>query len=109
MARTMKIVLTDDIDGSTADETVEFSLDNQNYEIELSAENAAKLRGVLEPYIQNARRVAGTRAPKRKTTSASRFDPAQVRAWAQENGLEVSSRGRISADVLDAYERSLGK
>jgi hypothetical protein len=29
-----------------------------------------------------------------------------VRAWATEHGLEVSSRGRISKQVLDAYQQA---
>lgn len=31
------------------------------------------------------------------------YDPTVVRAWAVENGVEVSERGRISGDVLQAW------
>lgn len=106
MARTMKVVLTDDIDGTPADETVEFALDGTDYEIELNSDNAAKFREVLEPYISKARRVSGSRASKKKATT-SRFDPVKVRDWARDNGFEVSERGRLSSEVIEAYEKSL--
>ena len=45
MAKKITITLVDDIDGtSSADETVSFSLDGVSYEIDLSADNAGKLR-----------------------------------------------------------------
>lgn len=106
MARTMKVVLTDDIDGTPADETVEFPVDGTDYEIELNSDNAAKFREVLEPYISKARRVSGSRTSKKKVTS-SRFDPVKVRDWARDNGFEVSERGRLSSEVIEAYEKSL--
>ena len=106
MARTMKVVLTDDIDGTPADETIKFSIDGTDYEIELNSDNAAKFREVLEPYISKARRVSGSRTSKKKSTT-SRFDPMAVRDWARDNGFEVSSRGRLSSEVIEAYEKSL--
>ena len=33
----------------------------------------------------------------------SASDSADIRAWAKENGYEVSERGRISAEVRAAY------
>ena len=105
MARTMKVVLTDDIDGTPADETVEFSLDGTDFEIELNSDNAAKFRSALEPYVAKARRVTGSRASKKKA-SPSRFDATKVRDWARDNGFEVSARGRLSSDVIEAYEQA---
>lgn len=106
MARTMKVVLTDDIDGTPADETIEFSIDGNHYEIELNSDNAAKFRGAFEPYVSKARRVAGSRTPKKKASS-SRVDATKVRDWARDNGFEVSARGRLSSEVIEAYEKSL--
>lgn len=111
MAREMKLVLTDDIDGTDAAETVSFSLDQHSYEIELSNANAEKLREALAPYIEKARRVAGRQRPAGRrrsssTGSASRTgaDTSTVRAWARENGHDVSDRGRIPAEVFEAYD-----
>jgi hypothetical protein len=50
-----KVSLIDDLDGSEADETVTYSLDDHEYEIDLSEENAAKFRETLEPYINKSR------------------------------------------------------
>lgn len=106
--------LTDDIDGTTAERTVAFGYDGDNYEIELSKKNIKALEKALEPYIQNARRVriAGQRGPGRgrRGTPASvdraakRNELAQIREWAQNNGFEVSERGRIARHIVEAYE-----
>ena len=66
-----KVSLIDDWDGSEADETVTYSLDNQEYEIDLSEENAAKFRETLEPYIEKSRpveRQASSPTPAKSTT-----------------------------------------
>lgn len=108
MAREMKLVLTDDIDGSVAAETVSFSLDSVNYEIELSNANAEAFREVLAPYIEKSRRVAranGRQAARRANGGGgSKRDTADVRQWARENGHDVSERGRIPFEVLEAYD-----
>ena len=60
MAQVTKVRLVDDIDGSEADESVEFTLDGMSLEIDLSKDNAAKLRDILAPYV-----AAGRREPRR--------------------------------------------
>lgn len=106
MAQRVHIVLEDDVDGSTAEESVKFSLDNVSYEIDLSSANAAKLRDALAPWIGHARRVGGRRTTARKGRGNS--DANEIRSWAQSQGIEVSSRGRIPADVRAAYEAAQG-
>src|SRR5919112_5597336 len=104
MARQVITVLTDDLDGSDADRTVEFGLDGVTYTIDLSEKNAGKLRKALEPYIAVGHRVgrgpAGGRGGLRTRTVAvsgrsGREQNQAVRAWAAQNGYEVSERGRI--------------
>ena len=109
MAREMKLVLTDDFDGTDAAETVSFSIDQGHYEIELSSENAAKLREALAPFIERARRVAnpargGTGRSRR--SAGSRADTPQIRKWAQDKGYEVSDRGRIPSEIIEAYDNA---
>jgi hypothetical protein len=99
MAQKVTIVLVDDIDGGDAEETVSFALDGRDYEIDLSKKNAAKLRDVVAPYVGHARRAGGR---KRGRTGAGP-NPADIRAWARENGFTVPDRGRVSAQVRDAY------
>lgn len=108
MAQRVQVLLTDDLDGSEADETVPFALDGISYEIELSESNAQKLRDVLASYITAGRRVGG-RSTRRQKPAAEpaapvRVDLADVREWARANGYQVSDRGRISSEVRAAYE-----
>ncbi|WP_122819614.1 histone-like nucleoid-structuring protein Lsr2 [Varibaculum vaginae] len=104
MARKTRIVLIDDINGELGDETVKFGLDGVDYEIDLTTENAAKLREVLEPWIQGGRRVGGRRVAGTDTRATS--DAAKIRTWAQEQNMQVSEKGRISAKVRTAYYRT---
>ena len=104
MARRTRIVLIDDINGELGDETIKFGLDGVDYEIDLTTENAAKLRELLDPWIQAGRRVGGRRVAGTDTRPAS--DAAKIRAWAQEQNMQVSEKGRISAKVRAAYYRT---
>jgi nucleoid-associated protein Lsr2 len=103
VAQRVHIVLEDDLDGSTADETVTFGLDGVTYEIDLSKKNAAKLRDALAGYVGVARRVPG-RGARRRGRSGSGPSASQVREWARAHGYEVSDRGRVPADVRAAYD-----
>ena len=112
MAQKVTVSLIDDLDGDRADETVEFGIDGKNYEIDLSGENAEKLRDALASYVAAARRPGGRRrASGPANTAASRrpsVDREQnqaIRDWARKRGMKVSDRGRIPADVLDAYHQ----
>lgn len=105
MAQKVKIILEDDLTGSPAEETVRFGLDGKRYEMDLSAENAAKLREVLRPFADKARRLPTERrsTPKQRVTSQHDWETPKIRAWAQENGYKVSSRGRIHQHIKEAY------
>ena len=106
MAKKVTIQLVDDLDkSSAADETVSFSLDGVNYEIDLTAKNAAALRDALALYIGHAERVGGRKAT-RSAGSGSRSNVSAVREWARANGHQVSERGRIPADVQAAYDKA---
>ncbi len=103
MAQRIQVILEDDVDGSAAAETVSFALDGATYEIDLSDKNAEKLREALAPWIGHARRSGGS--ARRRTSSRSRNSANNdIRAWAAEQGMKVAPRGRISAEVRQAYE-----
>jgi hypothetical protein len=107
MAQQHYVRLIDDLTGGEAAETVAFALDGARYEIDLSAENAAKLRETLSVYIANGRRApARSEGPPRRATRADREQTAAIRAWARENGFEISDKGRIPTSVIDAYHAS---
>lgn len=110
MVQRVQVVLTDDVDGGVADETVAFGLDGFGYEIDLSRSNAEKLRNALAPYVGAARRSGGPSRRGRSGAAAPRApsrpggdENAAVREWAKANGQTVSERGRISGQVRDAY------
>lgn len=106
MARKVTIELIDDCDGTTvAAETVTFALDGSTYEIDLSAANADALRAAFGPWIAKARKVGRT-APAAKQSASRSTTPRnvrQIREWARTQGIDVSRRGRVSAEIVDAY------
>jgi len=110
VAQRTQIILIDDIDGSEAAETVSFALDGINYEMELSAENAEKLRGELANWIKNARRVSG-RLSRGRRGSYTRVssNSSTIREWARANGYTVNERGRLPKEIIDAFEAANGK
>lgn len=104
MAQKVQVVLVDDIDGSTATETVSFSLDGTSYEVDLNEAHAAELREALSPWISAGRRTSQRRtASKARKAQASGSDAAAIRAWAKANHVAVPERGRIPATVREAY------
>lgn len=111
VAKKVTVTMVDDYDGaSAANETVHFSIDGGEYEIDLSPGNANRLRQALEPWTVKARKVSRR---TRKALGASRFpvpadreDNHTIRAWARAQGYPVGVRGRLPVGVLQAYESS---
>jgi len=117
MAQKVQVVLVDDLDGGDADETVSFSLDGVSYEIDLSEANATKLRDAFGVYVGSGRRVGGrSRGRSGRGSSGGGGarrggrdgDTARIREWARANGRQVSERGRISAELREAYRQANG-
>lgn len=105
MAEIREVRLVDDLDGSEATHTVEFSLDGRYYEIDLSDEHHGELAGALTPFILRARSVKPVKAsPKGKRDLTRRTYLEAVRAWCKVNQIKVAERGRIPGPILEAYE-----
>jgi hypothetical protein len=111
MAQRVTVQLVDDLDGTAADDisTVSFALDGVSYEIDLTEANAEKLRSGLEEFVNSARRTGGrvkrgTAPVKRAGSPANREQTKAIRDWARQNGYELSDRGRIPANVIEAFE-----
>ena len=111
LAQRTVVQLVDDITGKEiADgegETITFAVNGTQYSIDLDARGAKKFYDSLSFYTDHATKVgragaaaSGGRARRRRGSEA---DPAAIRVWAAENGIEVSARGRISADVVERY------
>ncbi|MDN5918419.1 MAG: Lsr2 family protein [Pseudonocardia sp.] len=106
MAKHTTVTLVDDLDGSKAEEQVQFSVDGRSYEIDLSSKNATKLRDGLAPYVSAARRGGRTASASASSNGSSASERAvnrAVREWAVAQGMKISERGRIPSSVLEAY------
>lgn len=130
MAQKVEILYLDDVDGSKASETVKFGLDGTAYEIDLSEGNANELRGALEKFVGGARKVTagakrgrkpgqrrakrspaaedgsaseGTPAASSNGAASSREEKQAIRAWARKAGFDIGDRGRIPAEITEAY------
>ena len=105
MAQRVNVVLVDDLDGSDAVETVSFALDGVGYDIDLSNKHAGDLRKALSLYVGHARRTGGRRRSGKRSASANGgTSAAEIRAWARDNGWDVPERGRVAAEVREAFD-----
>ena len=105
MAQKVHIVLEDDLDGGDATQTVSFGLDGTSYEIDLNDKNAAALRDALATLRRpRPRRSGGRAAARAKRRPQMGTAPSEIRDWARSNGHKVPERGRIPADVREAFE-----
>jgi Lsr2 len=102
VATKITAALEDDLDGGPADETVRFTVDGTQYEIDLNNKNANAFRKRLAPFVDHARRAG--RGQRRLRTSSNRQRSGDIRTWAKAQGIAVSDRGRILASVVEQYE-----
>jgi|SRR5215472_5770898 len=106
MATRTTITLEDDLEGGPADETVRFGLGGAEYEIDLNSRNAAAFRRQLAPFISRARKAGSEAPPRPARTPSGRERSARIRAWAKDQGISVSDRGRIAGGVIEQYEEA---
>ena len=111
MAQKVNVLLVDDIDGSGADETIQFGLDGTHYEIDLNSDHARELRGQLDTYVKSARKVTGPAGRPGRVRRITDNDARnkEIRNWARERQLRVNDRGRIPADIVAQFEAATGK
>jgi hypothetical protein len=106
MAQLRQIVFTDDLDGSEAEGTVKFGLAGADYEIDLNAANAEKLRKAMQPFIDAGRKAGGSprRASRTPSRSSSGPSPAEVRQWAKDQGIAVKDKGRVPDELVIRFQ-----
>ncbi|AYF26959.1 MULTISPECIES: histone-like nucleoid-structuring protein Lsr2 [Micromonospora] len=116
MAKQIVHKLVDDLEGGDADEAVKFGLDGVQYEIDLTAANAQKLRDIFAPYIAHGAKVGrggvvvgGQAARGRSGATAGREQNMAIRAWAKKAGRDISDRGRIPQEIVDEYHAKAGR
>lgn len=108
MAQRQIVTLIDDIDGSEAVTSHTLTLDGVTVKIDLSQDNSAALQETLRPYLQAGSRTSGRATGGRASRARGSGDTNEIRAWARENGYQVSDRGRISAEIRQAYQQRAG-
>jgi hypothetical protein len=109
------VELFDDLDGGRADETVSFALDGVDYEIDLSAANAAALRDALAEFVSHAHRMPNRSRRTAKSSKVVKVDTprvgasgsmtAEIRRLASESAKKVSEAQQSvepDDDELDA-------
>jgi hypothetical protein len=112
MAQKVQVLLVCDLhdDEVEGTETIAFGLDGSSYEIDVCAPHATELREDFAGYVGAARRAGrapvskGKARPAAKTGGNQRV--AEIREWARKNGHKVSERGRLSADLVAAYDKA---
>ena len=89
MAKKLKVIIVDDIDGTEGDGIVthRFSLGSDFYEIDLCPQNLLSLRAALEPFVS-----AGRRVP-----SGNRRKPEPARHPQNNSALDFSRQQRLAA------------
>ncbi|WP_028708812.1 histone-like nucleoid-structuring protein Lsr2 [Propionicicella superfundia] len=107
MAQRVEIILSDDVDGSLAAGTVNFAFDGVSYEIDLSEKNQDKFRDQMAVWIAHARKVRRASGGAKRTRTGGPTG-SEIRAWAQEKGMQVNARGRVPAEIKAAYEAENG-
>ncbi|GGS95231.1 protein lsr2 precursor [Planobispora rosea] len=110
MAKKVVETFIDDLDGGKASGTISFAIEGAAYEIDLSDENADKLRKALAPFINAARPVRRERTERGRrgggiaSRAVEREKSARIREWAKSRGMTVSERGRIASSIVEQYE-----
>ncbi|GGU98579.1 Lsr2 family protein [Streptomyces albospinus] len=107
MAQKVVTIYTDDLTDEESSEatTHTFSLDGVQYEIDLAPDSYDQLLEAMAPFTEAGRKTGRPRK-SHKATDVSRDDSAAIRAWAKEAGHEVSDRGRVPAEVREAYAKA---
>jgi hypothetical protein len=108
MAQKIVTIYTDDLTGEETQEAATHTLvvDGVGYEIDLGPDSYDKLLEAVAPFTKAGRRIKAGRIKTAPKASGGRTDTAAIRAWAKSNGYEINSRGRVSAEVREAYDKA---
>lgn len=115
MAKEVIVRLRDDVDGTDAVETIEYTWEGVTYEIDLSEENSQKFRDQMEHWVEHSRMTerrtvrSVVPVPEKKKATTDKEQLAAIREWARGKGLAVSDRGRVRQEIIDLYNSEAGK
>jgi Lsr2 len=108
VAQRVQTILVDDLDGTELGDdgqTIRFGWLGADYTIDLSQANVDKFAAAITPFVDAGQRIGGRKARGANSSANSngQVDTKAVRRWAASNGIELSSRGRVPADVVEKY------
>lgn len=106
MAKHFTVTLTDDVTGETLGDdghTVDFTwIDGKRRQLDLTNDTYNAMIEAMAPYVDAAQILTNKGAPVKRTRAKT--GTKEIRSWARRNGYEVSDRGRIPDDIVQAYE-----
>ncbi len=114
MAKKTIEIITSDLSGEELapgrGETVIFSIGGSDYSVDLTDAEAKDLYAAFDPYVKVATKRSSRGASTRKASGSGRTptELAHIRTWAKDNGHQVSERGRIKAEIIEAFDRANG-
>lgn len=115
MAQRTQVILTCDVHDGDADavETVTFTVEGQSYECELCDAHLNEFREAMEIWSSHSRTVGrarsgqsgggSSRGGRRRSSGSDGPSTAEVREWARAQGIPVSTRGRVPAELHERY------
>jgi Lsr2 len=120
MKKTIEVRVCDLHKGNTeAASTVRMSWNGKSYQLDLCDQHRSELDSAVSSWVtavrpakksapqrtKKATRAKRSTGPKRRAPrkSGGNASIAQMREWAQANGLDVKTRGRIPAEIRAAY------
>jgi hypothetical protein len=115
MAKKTIEIITSDLSGEELErgqgETIIFSVGGADYSVDLTDDEAKDFYATFDKYIKVATKRSSRGGPRRAASGTSGSgrsseELAHIRSWANENGHQVSERGRIKAEILEAFDRA---
>lgn len=93
------VEVTSDISGETGASTVTYSVNGQQYSIDLTEPEAKEFQELLSPYIAVSA-VGKRRGPRLRSTPD---ETAAIRKWAKDTSHTLTPAGRVPASTRQAY------
>ncbi|WP_329460881.1 histone-like nucleoid-structuring protein Lsr2 [Streptomyces sp. NBC_01431] len=108
MAQKIVTIYTDDLTGEETQEAATHTIvvDGVGYEIDLGPDSYDKLLEAITPFTKAGRRIKADRIKAAPKPSGGRTDTAAIRAWAKEKGYDINDRGRVPAEIREAYDKA---
>lgn len=101
-------IVKSDLSGVEDATTVSFGIKGTWYDIDLTKEEQAELEETLRTYVKAGRKAAAKSQKNHYMPDTTQEERDKIRTWAQEQGMEVSERGRIPKKVVAAYVKANG-